>query len=338
MSIFISHVEENRGTAEEIARGLQEQGYEAWSYETDTLPGPTYLSQVVDAIESASAMILIISPESLGSHQVAREIDVAHEMDRPIIPVLKDITHEKYIQRRPEWRLALGAYTSIAIPSEGVAAIMPRIVRGLEALGSAPGEAPRVAVPPTPPATRFQRARAGARRRPWTIVLVGAVLLAVLGLVSVLLVTSGGSKPAVSGTPRSSPNASVPAVPANASRAEATLSGVPSTVLGGQKFTLSYSITNKSESNIDKASTSILVEIAPNVQVGPAPIAGGGVDLADISQNIAAGSTVKGSIPIDVSGAPLGPTTVFIDMGTRLAGNSTTDDQVVAVAPTIVKG
>src|SRR5450755_4556289 len=112
MSIFISHVEENRGIAEEIARGLQDQGYEAWSYETDTLPGPTYMPQAVNAIEHASARILIISPESLGSHLVARERVVAHEMDRPISPVLKDITHEKYIQRRPGWRLALGAYTS----------------------------------------------------------------------------------------------------------------------------------------------------------------------------------------------------------------------------------
>ena len=109
MSVFVSHVEENRETAEEVARGLQAEGYEAWSYETDTLPGRTYLSQVVDAIEAASALILIISPEALGSHQVAREIEVADELDRPIIPVLQGITHEKYLQRRPEWRLALGA-------------------------------------------------------------------------------------------------------------------------------------------------------------------------------------------------------------------------------------
>jgi len=337
MSIFISHVEENRAIAEAIARGLQEQGYEAWSYETDTLPGPTYLSQVVDAIEHASAMILIISPESLGSHQVAREIDVAHEMDRPIIPVLKDITHEKYIQRRPEWRLALGAYTSIAIPSEGVAAIMPRIVRGLEALGSAPGEAPRVAVPPAPPVSRFQRARVGAKRRPWSVVLVGVGLLAVLGLVTVLLVTSGGSNRAVSNKPGSSPSPSAPAAPANVTQAEATISGVPSTVSGGHVFTLSYSITNKSANSIDMASTSIVVEIGPNAEVGPYPITNGAVILGDISQNIAAGSTVKGSKLVDVSGTPLGPTKVFIEMGTKLAGNSSEDNQVLAVAPTIVK-
>ncbi len=137
MSIFISHVEENRDTAEAISRGLQAAGFNAWSYESSSVPGPTYLSQVMDAIENADAVILLISPEALGSHQVAREIEAAHELDRPIIPVLLGITHEKYLQRRPEWRLALGAFTSIEVPREGVDAIMPKIVGGLEALGVA---------------------------------------------------------------------------------------------------------------------------------------------------------------------------------------------------------
>ena len=116
MSVFISHVEENRPTAEAIVRGLQSAGYKAWSYELSSVPGPTYLSQVMNAIEQAGAVILVISPEALGSHQVAREIEAAHELDRPIIPVLQGITHEKYLQRRPDWRLALGAYTSIEVP------------------------------------------------------------------------------------------------------------------------------------------------------------------------------------------------------------------------------
>ncbi len=113
MSVFITHVEENRDTAEAISRGLQTAGFDTWFYESSSVPGPTYLLQVQDAIENADAVILVISPEALGSHQVAKEVEAAHELDRPIIPVLQGITHDKYLRRRLEWRLALGAFTSM---------------------------------------------------------------------------------------------------------------------------------------------------------------------------------------------------------------------------------
>ena len=49
------------------------------------------------------------TPGTLLREFYEREIEAAHELDRPIIPVLHNISHEKYLQRRPEWRLALGA-------------------------------------------------------------------------------------------------------------------------------------------------------------------------------------------------------------------------------------
>lgn len=215
MSVFISHVEENRPTAEAIVRGLQSAGYKAWSYELSSVPGPTYLSQVMNAIEQAGAVILVISPEALGSHQVAREIEAAHELDRPIIPVLQGITHEKYLQRRPDWRLALGAYTSIEVPRGGVDAIMHKIVGGLEALGvergEAPGEPLSLSTPPPPP----RRGLVNALHRPLALA-IAAVLVVVMIAGGAAWVFSSrndqGGKPATlaTGTPT--------AVPRSASR------------------------------------------------------------------------------------------------------------------------
>jgi hypothetical protein len=37
--IFISHVEEDEGIAQEIARGLESAGYTTWYYERDGVPG-----------------------------------------------------------------------------------------------------------------------------------------------------------------------------------------------------------------------------------------------------------------------------------------------------------
>jgi len=138
--IFISHVEEDEKIALDIAKGLENAGYETWYYERDSLPGPTYLIQIATAISECSAFVIIISPNSLGSNQVNNEVVSASEKNRPFIPVLYNITHVEFQDRRPDWRLAIGAATSIKIPQTGVADIIPRILAGLRALRIDPSE------------------------------------------------------------------------------------------------------------------------------------------------------------------------------------------------------
>jgi len=132
--IFISHVEEDGGIAKGIADGLEAAGYNTWYYERDGLPALSYLIQTSKAIEESSAVVLIISVHSLSSHQVEKEVVHAHESGKPFAPVLVDISHAEFQTRQPEWRQAIGSATSIRIPAEGVASILPRIVAGLEAL------------------------------------------------------------------------------------------------------------------------------------------------------------------------------------------------------------
>ena len=136
--VFISHVEEDAGVALEIALGLEEAGYTTWCYEVDNIPGPSYLIQTGQAVEQAKALVLVISPHSLGSRQVTKEVIRAHETDKEFIPVLQDITHVEFQNRQPEWREALGAASSIRIPKVGVADIIPRIIIGLKASGILP--------------------------------------------------------------------------------------------------------------------------------------------------------------------------------------------------------
>jgi hypothetical protein len=133
--IFISHVEEDAAIAEEIAVGLGAAGYDTWYYERDSLPGLSYLSQILEAIRDAVAIVVIISRDSMGSWQVDKEIIEVHESGKPFIPLLKDITHAEFRQRRPEWALAMGASTSTPIPAQGVSVILPRIIKGLARVG-----------------------------------------------------------------------------------------------------------------------------------------------------------------------------------------------------------
>jgi hypothetical protein len=129
--IFISYVEEEGSIAKEVAAGLEKAGYSTWYYERDSEPGPSYLLQTSQAIKQSQAVVLIISPHSITSHQMTKEIIRAHECNKPFIPLLLNIKETEFKKRQPEWEEALGAATSINIPVNDVAAITRRIVRGL---------------------------------------------------------------------------------------------------------------------------------------------------------------------------------------------------------------
>jgi len=136
--VFIAHVEEDAEVTLEIALGLEEVGYTTWCYEVDSIPGQSYLIQTGRAVEESKVVVVVISPHSLGSRQVTREVVRAHESGREFIPVLRGITHVEFQNRQPEWREAIGAAASIRIPREGVAGIIPRIIDGLKSLGILP--------------------------------------------------------------------------------------------------------------------------------------------------------------------------------------------------------
>ena len=136
--IFISYVEEDSDVALQIASALEAKGYGTWYYERDSVPGPAYLAQMGEAIEQAQAVVLIISPRSVGSNQVTTEVVRAHEANKAFIPLLNGISHGEFQTRAPVWRQALGASTSVEVREENIAEVAGRIIEGLEALGLKP--------------------------------------------------------------------------------------------------------------------------------------------------------------------------------------------------------
>jgi len=133
--IFISHAEEDEEIALKIADYLEKEGYKTWYYLRDSLAGLSYLGQFVDAIRQSSAIILIISPNSLKSFEVDKEVAYAHKMEKTFIPVLYGIGNEEINQQKPMWGFFLGNFASIKIPKTGIETILPRIVMGIKALG-----------------------------------------------------------------------------------------------------------------------------------------------------------------------------------------------------------
>jgi hypothetical protein len=143
--VFIAHVEKDADVALEIALGLEEAGYRTWCYELDSIPGKSYLVRTGEAVAQSQAVVVIISPNSIGSAQVTKEVVRAHESAKNFVPVLRDITHAEFQRRQPEWREAIGSATSIGIPKEGVSAILPLVIEGIRALWVQPGTKPDAA-------------------------------------------------------------------------------------------------------------------------------------------------------------------------------------------------
>lgn len=180
--VFISHVEEDSADALQIAGALEAAGYSTWCYEIDSIPGPSYLLQTGSAVEQSRALVVLISRHSLGSRQVTVEVVRGHETEKPFIPVLIGITHVEFTARQPEWREAMGAATSIMVPREGVAPIVPRIIQGLQALGVEPTGAPSEHLVAMPAPVRRRRGPLPALRRlpPWQRIVLALTVAAVV--------------------------------------------------------------------------------------------------------------------------------------------------------------
>ncbi len=156
--IFISHVEEDATIAHDIAVGLEARGYTTWYYVRDSVPGPSYLHQILAAINQCTCIVVVLSRAALGSWQVDKEIIQAHENGKVFVPLLHGINHDEFRGRRPDWAMIMGAATSLAIPAGGVAAILPHVARGLKILDVLPaGEAPDPARPVARALLRGQR-------------------------------------------------------------------------------------------------------------------------------------------------------------------------------------
>src|ERR1700734_503656 len=133
--IFVSYVEEDGDVAHEIAQHLEAHGYSSWYYERDCPAGADYFEETFKAISDCEAMVIVISPRSLPSDQITREIVRAVESSKATFPLLLEVTHDDYAHRRPGWHQAMAAANATRIPPERVATVVPSLVAGLGAKG-----------------------------------------------------------------------------------------------------------------------------------------------------------------------------------------------------------
>jgi len=183
--VFVSHSSRDKVVADAVVAGLEQQSLRCWVAPRDVIPGSLWGAAIVEAIESAPVMVLILSANSNGSPQVLREVERAVASNTIIVPFrIEEIDPSgamAYYLATEHW---LDALTPPLEAHIGRLASSIRALLGTDESKAVPPPAP--ATVPTPTA-----ARPGRRT---LIVIAGAVLAVFLaGVVGLVAITGGGN-------------------------------------------------------------------------------------------------------------------------------------------------
>lgn len=79
-SVFISYSHRNTEVANMIAGGLKGAGLKVW-IDHEKLRNPKYAEEIIDALRNSKAYVILVSSDSLKSHDVLRELRNAGELE-----------------------------------------------------------------------------------------------------------------------------------------------------------------------------------------------------------------------------------------------------------------
>ena len=85
--LFVSYSHKDRGRVEPIVSAIEEMGQRVWMDRTDITGQTGWAGQIVRAIRECRAVVLMASPNSYSSDQVVRELYLAMNHKKTIVPI-----------------------------------------------------------------------------------------------------------------------------------------------------------------------------------------------------------------------------------------------------------
>jgi formylglycine-generating enzyme required for sulfatase activity len=87
--VFMSYSRKDDAVMQRIVAFLREQGIKVWVDNEKLIPGtPVWEKEIEKAIQSASAVIVVLSPDSKDSEWVRREISLSDQFRRRVFPIM----------------------------------------------------------------------------------------------------------------------------------------------------------------------------------------------------------------------------------------------------------
>lgn len=109
--IFISYSSNDKPIADAICAHLESENVRVWMAPRDILPGRPWAESIIDAINSSSIMVVIVSYASNASKQVTREVERAVNKGIIILPFRVDAVQLtkslEFFLSSPHWLDAL---------------------------------------------------------------------------------------------------------------------------------------------------------------------------------------------------------------------------------------
>jgi len=260
--LFISHSSGDAEAARDLRTEIEAAGYTTWMAPDDVTGTEPWAQQILAAIQSTRAMLVLISSHSNDSSHVSREVELARARGRPVVPVRIEgvapagaleyhiaglqrldafpppmSAHRDRIVRRLASIVPLAAGAADGSRAEPAPEPVPEPVdpvhspvRDASSAPRAASPAPGVILDPAPEAAAVRSTKApglGAWARANSMVAGAVVTLAALFLVAAIALALSGPGPA------SSPGALLPSPSAGPAATPVTPSPSPPTPSAG---------------------------------------------------------------------------------------------------------
>lgn len=225
-TVFISHASEDSASATEVCRILEGDGIRCWIAPRDVEPGRPFSEGILDGIESARVMVLLLSGHANQSAFVNKEVERAISKGKVVIPLrIQDVQPSRALELFISSTQWIDAW---APPLESRVHVLAAAIRGLLYLPPLQGDGPTPVVPtpvvPTPPTPVAPHVKATprARRLPVSRRVAGLSIAGLVAAVACVVLVAGLLLGSRVGSKTSAPSSS-------ASTAPSTLGGVPVT-------------------------------------------------------------------------------------------------------------
>lgn len=86
--IFMSHSRRDAVEVDRVVTALERAGHDVWVDRADIVGGTEWQERIVRAIKDTDVFVIVLSPDSVASPEVRRELAIADRERKPVIPVV----------------------------------------------------------------------------------------------------------------------------------------------------------------------------------------------------------------------------------------------------------
>jgi len=86
--VFVSYSRRDSETVDNIVARLEAANFTVWIDREDIHGGELWRKAIVEAVDHAYVFVLMLSPYSVASDNVRKEVDLAEGASKPLIPML----------------------------------------------------------------------------------------------------------------------------------------------------------------------------------------------------------------------------------------------------------